>query len=246
MEGIIFPSEGQLLEIELSQDAAALKKGQRWRFYQPHWDSPQGWKGVPAIPASTELKVPYYAQCDTRGDGYRYCFSHAMAMAMCFLKPALIRKSTQLGFSQPEQMHICNLVGDTTDAQAQIAAAKKEGLDCYFSPTLSPRDLYELLSKGIPVPVGLRYKDSGHWVVVVGRKGSDWIVHDPYGIRNGIQDEYLMNSTDSGREGAYDVYTSTAFESLFWDLARDSNKECGWAIVFTAVDGKSTGAPSDL
>jgi len=248
--GTILPSTGQELLIKLAgnHSGRGLKAGETWTLYQPHWEIPGGFlsKGSSIAPTSIRLKAPYFAQNDTRSDGWRYCFSHACSVAAFYLKPSLFDDAARNGYSQPEQYYISKLSGDTTEPFSQIDALKAIGIDAYYTQSLSPKDLYQLLELGIPTPIGVAYKSSGHWVCCVGREGDNWLVHDSYGVRSGTQNFYAVNSTDQDKLGAFDKYSQSSMDAIFWDLAPDDRKESGWSIVITAVDGKRTNAPKGL
>lgn len=243
----ILPSNGQMLEVVLGGNAGALKTGQRWSIYAPHWNMPSTWKKEPAVPNKIKLRVPYYAQCDSRADGYRYCFSHSCAMMAAFLLGDRYLRQAK-SYKQPENFYIDELrqFGDTTDSAAQLATLDSLGIEAYFSQTISPKDLYQALKLNIPIPIGVAYKSSGHWVMLVGNSGGNWLVHDPYGVRNGATNQYVCNSTDQGAEGAYDVYSPTIMDAVFFDQRQNDDRECGWAIVPVSINGVPTGLEQGL
>lgn len=239
----ILPSQGQIVVGELAGNLGEFKTGDLVTLYRPHWNHDQWSKNVFA---GTQLRVPYYAQCDTRPDGWRYCFSHACAMAAAYILKDFEVRSRVLGYDQPEQRYIDRVLehGDTTDPLAQLAALKDLGISAYFTQTLSPKDLYRLIVEyKIAVPIGVSYSSSGHWVTVVGYSDRGWLVHDPYGIRDGSRNSYVCNSTDSGAEGAFDIYSQECMDAIFWDQRSDTEKECGWAIVISMVGSRVVAPP---
>lgn len=243
----VFPANGQMMVARLGGWLGCLISGDLISIYRPHWNSDRWSKDIFSA-VDVKLDVPYYAQCDTRPDGYRFCFSHAVAMAAAYLQKDFESRAKTLKYDQPEQRHIARveLHGDTTDPQAQLAALADIGIDAYFTQTLSPKDLYRLVVElQVPIPVGCAYRESGHWVTVVGYNSKGWLVHDPYGARNGCTNEYFCNSTDSGREGAFDLYSQEAMDAIFWDARTDDDRECGWAIVIAKV-GNEQVAPYGL
>jgi Papain-like cysteine protease AvrRpt2 len=245
--GDIFPARGQSQEIVLAGDLAGLgKKGDRWFLYAPHWEFPAA---IPVIgkasnicPKGIRLDVPYFAQCDTRADGYRFCNSHANAMLTAFLLGDRYKVMAK-GYSQPEAFYIENLLryGDTTNSDAQTQCLKEVfSIESYWSVSLSPGDVYASLQAGFPVVCGFAYKGSGHICVIVGMQDGNYLIHDPYGVRNGTSNSYFCNSTDQGREGAYDVMSASAMDAIYWDQG-GSDRESGWGRIITSVRGVQTG-----
>jgi hypothetical protein len=92
------------------------------------------------------------------------------------------------------------------------------------------------IDKGGPVPMGVAYNASGHYICAVGHRSDGVYIHDPYGVRMGLSDNYENTS------GAYDFVT--------WDWLQakwvDQGAEAGWMRVITAVNGKLTGVPRGL
>lgn len=243
--GSISFATGQSLEIRLAGNSAkyGLKSGDSWYVWASDWEMPvnMGLNSKAVVPTSIKLKVPYFAQIDTRPDGYRYCAAHSNAMMAAFvLGDDYFRQAAN--YSQPEQYYIDELqnFGDTTDHNANTATLESLGLKSYWSQSLSPRDVQASLTLGFPVVCGFAYKASGHLCVIVGREGNDWLVHDPYGRRNGTSNSYYIYATDAGREGAYDRYSAAAMDSIFWDQG-GSDRESGWGRIVTSVKGKIVG-----
>ena len=250
----IYPANGQSLMVEISGDSSTyrLKNKEPWFIYQGHFDILGGFLSTakkPVNPNDIRLKVPYFAQCDSNYEGYRQCFSHSVAMAAdCILNGEITRSARSRGYAQPENFYndIRADYGDTTDNTAHVAALKSLGIDAYFTQTASPKDLYSALKLGIPVPIGVGYKSSGHWICLVGMEDGNYLMNDPYGSRNGASNSYFCNSTDQGKEGAYDQYTPSIMDSIYWDAMPTGGRECGWAIIITSVNGTPTGLPANL
>jgi hypothetical protein len=247
--GSIFPGKGQLFLFRFAGDDSELgvKQDEEFSIYCPHWQMPDLWSSKPIAPEGIKLNVPYFAQCDSRADGYRYCFSHACAMMAAHLLGGRWKEKAS-GYAQPENYYIEQVLkyGDTTDSGAQLQALNFIGIAAKFSQTISPKDLYLALQKGIPLPIGVAYKASGHWITLVGSEKGAWLVHDPYGIRNGATNEYPMNSTDQGKEGAFDKYSPSVMDSIYFDQRTNDDRECGWAIVPTAYKTDLGWAPTGL
>jgi hypothetical protein len=208
-----------------------------WFVYAPHWFG--------ALSDRAIENVPYFAQLDSNSEGYRQCFAHSVFMAICALKPELINHAKRSGFSQPENYYLSKLrpFGDTTDNQAHVRCLRQVfNIDAYFTMTASPADLQSAIALGVPVPIGVAFKASGHWILLKGIENGNYIVNDPFGARSGSSDRYALHSCDRGREGENDVYTPAIMDQVFWDGGRDA----GWAIFITAIDGKNTGVPKNL
>jgi hypothetical protein len=193
-----------------------------------------------------KLPVKYCSQLDNDetifGPGWRQCNTTSNTMLADFvLSGALTTMAKAQGFPEPESvyMRIVGKYGDTTDHDAQTWALKELGIESYFSYALSAKDVLTSLKANIPVVVGFAYKGSGHICIIVGHDPTKkvWLVHDPYGTRHGASDSY-----DIGAGGAYDSYSYTVMQQIFWD----SGGESGWGRIVTSIKGKPTGLLSGL
>ncbi len=143
------------------------------------------------------LSVKWQSQLDNKsGTGYRECFSSSCAMlAMYWGKVAnddaynLIRKK----------------YGDTTSAEAQLAALRSLGLKTNFRTDGCPADLEAEIDAGRPVAVGWLHKGpvsdptgGGHWSVVIGYTDGAWIQNDPNGEALLVQGGYGSNTKGAG------------------------------------------------
>ncbi len=215
--------------------------------YEPHLK-------VVEDPTSKLIKLPvtYRSQVDneeiTGKDGTvwyanRQCNTTSNTMlADYLLGGALSKLAKDKNFPEPESiyMRVVRKYGDTTDHSAQTQALKELQIESYFSYSLSLQDILTSLVAGIPVVVGLEYKQSGHIVLVVGHDpvAKMWLIHDPYGIRYGASNVY-----DIGADGSYDQYSYPVFQQLFLP---DNTPEEGWGRIVTSVRGKPTGLPANL
>ncbi|MCM1981651.1 C39 family peptidase [Lyngbya confervoides] len=207
-------------------------------IYAPHWE-------VSEVLRNQEIKlaVPYYSQRDNwekfHGPGGRQCNLTAHCMAADYLlKGDLGRRAKEKGYQEAEDLYgeILYRYGDTTNPQAHTPALKDLGIESYFSYTGSIKDLILCLDHDVPVPMGVAYKASGHYVCAVGHKAEGVYIHDPFGIRMGMTDNYENSS------GEYDFVTWEWLEAKWVD----QGSEAGWMRVMTAVNGTSTGAPTGL
>lgn len=207
-------------------------------IYGPHWEIPQSHKAN-----EVKLPVPYFNQRDNwdkyHGAGGRQCCltSHCMA-ADFLLNREITFKAKDKGYKEPEDLYGEILVkyGDTTSPEAHTPALKDFGITSYFTRTGSIKDLLLCLDKGVPVPLGVAYKAGGHYVCAVGYKTDGVYIHDPFGIRIGMTDNYENAS------GAYDVVTWDWLQAKWVDMGN----EAGWMRIITAVHGKETGVPGGL
>lgn len=193
-----------------------------------------------------KLPVGYRSQLDNDesvfGPGWRQCNTTSNTMLADYLLDGeLTREAQAQGFPEPESVYMRMVAkyGDTTDHEAQTQALRELGIESYFSYTLSSKDVLTSLKAGIPVVVGFAYKGSGHICIIVGYDPDkqSWLVHDPYGTRHGASDSY-----DVGVGGAYDVYSNSVMQQIFWD----QGGEAGWGRIVTSVRGKPTGLPVGL
>ena len=176
----------------------------------------------PAV--GTVLNVPYFSQRDNYRDASRTCFSSSCAMLCEYLKPGTLPgakgddKYVQYVFS----------IGDSTDASVQVQTLKHFGVSARFATNLSFSTLDSLLSQGIPVPVGILHhgpssapSGGGHWIIVIGKEGENYICQDPWGEIDNATGTYP--STNGNR-----VKYSKNLLKARWTVEGDGS---GWGIV---------------
>ena len=187
-----------LLEADLRELGypAAMRRDRPW-FEAWSQDGKQPEQVMPPVPRSpatiAPLRVPYFSQNDNAsGTGYRECFSSSCAMAA-----AAHGKVT----SDDNYNRIRAQFGDTTDAQAQIAALRKLGLGARLITNCAPGMIEAELRAGRPVPVGWLHKGpisrpsgGGHWSVIIGCTADHWIHHDPNGEADLVNGGYVNHS----------------------------------------------------
>jgi hypothetical protein len=209
--------------------------------YAPHID-------IEGVQQTIKLPVRYRGQTDndwhpTFGNGFRQCNLTSCTMLADFLLDgALTKQAEAQGLREPETVYqrILDDYGDTIYHEHQTSALKQLGIESYYTKSsLSAEELLFSLGLGIPVVLGVKYKDGGHIVLLVGHDPQRrvWLVHDPYGTRHGASDSY-----DIGVGGAYDEYSYGTFDRIFWDRGPGT----GDGRIVTRVNGKATGLPSDL
>jgi hypothetical protein len=137
-------------------------------------------------PKSDILKVPFYPQTDNYRDAQRTCNSSACAMCLEYLKPGTLQGP------KGDDAYIRKVfaIGDTTDHAVQTKVLSSYGVTSRFSYNLSFADVDRELAAGRPVIIGILHRGplsaptGGHMCVVIGKRGEDYVVNDPYGSLN--------------------------------------------------------------
>lgn len=167
------------------------------------------------------LNVPYYSQRDNYRDASRTCFSSSCAMLCKFLKPNSITGDN-------DYLREVFKRGDTTDAAVQVQTLRHFGIISRFATNLTFSTLNSLLSQGIPVPIGILHhgpssapSGGGHWIIVIGREGDNYVVNDPWGELDNATGKYISTNGDRRRY-------STGMLKARWTVEGDGS---GWAIV---------------
>lgn len=206
-------SEHQVSAVSLLSDALLadaphlLQDDAEWiREYRGQTEE----KEVVNQPEEPYLNVPYLYQFDSESEhGARMCFSSSNAMLLEYMKPGTLR-----GPDQPDDIYLDQVLefGDTTSAEAQVAALASFGLDAQFHMDGTSRMVKDLIREGIPVPIGvLHYGPStaptggGHWIVLVGFDDVEgcWYVHDPAGEMDVLAGGYVSSGPVDGRFQKY-------------------------------------------
>ncbi len=175
----------------------------------------------PAV--GTVLNVPYFSQRDNYRDAARTCFSSSCAMLCKFLKPNSIK-------GDDDYVREVFKRGDSTDAAVQVQTLKHFGVTSRFVTNGTFSLLDSQLSQGVPVPVGILHhgpafapSGGGHWIIVIGKDGSDYICQDPWGEIDNATGTYP--STNGNR-----VKYSKNLLKARWTVEGDGS---GWCIVAT-------------
>jgi hypothetical protein len=177
------------------------------------------------VPAQTGvLSVPYFPQTDNYRDADRTCNSSSCAMCLEFLKPGTLKGAK----GDDAYVQKVFAVGDTTDHSVQTKVLASYGVKSEFRYNLGFADLDRELSAGRPVVIGILHRGTlssptgGHMLVVIGKKGQDYVVNDPYGSLN---DGYTGPVTN-GR-GA--VYKKSDLQYRWLEKGKDKT---GWGRIF--------------
>ena len=180
------------------------------------------YRTVPAVPGV--LAVPFYPQTDNYRDAQRTCNSSSCAMCLEYFKPGNL-----LGV-KGDDAYIQKVfaIGDTTDHTVQTKVLEGYGVKSHFSYNLGFADLDRELAAGRPVVIGIYHRGTlsapsgGHMVVVIGKKGEDYVVNDPYGSLN---DGYT--GPVSNGKGA--VYKKSDLQYRWLEKGKDKT---GWGRIF--------------
>jgi hypothetical protein len=130
-------------------------------------------------------------------------------MAAAFLKPGALTGNGQL---DDQYLALVQCHGDTTDANAQVAALQSMGLQARFRTDGSIEHLIEQLKRGLPCPVGWLHKGpvsapsgGGHWSLVIGWDPAkrQFLMHDPNGEADLVNGGYVNTSIGSGAAQRY-------------------------------------------
>jgi hypothetical protein len=143
------------------------------------------------------LNVRWQSQLDNKsGQGMRECFSSSCAMLAMFWGKVV---------GDDAYNAIRQKYGDTTSAQAQLAALRSLGLQADFHTNGNPKKLEEEIDAGRPVAVGWLHKGpvtsptgTGHWSVIIGYTDIAWIHNDPNGEAYLVGGGYANNTKGAG------------------------------------------------
>ena len=188
------------------------------RIYRTKIESPTS--GIPNV-----LNVPFFPQTDNYRDPERTCNSSACAMALEYFKPGT------LSGAKGDDAYVRKVfsIGDTTDHSVQTKVLESYGIKSRFSYNLSFSDLDNELANGKPVVIGFFHRGplsaptGGHMAVVIGKRGEDYVMNDPYGSLN---DGY----TGPVSNGKGVVYKKSELARRWCPAGND-----GWGRIFDAV-----------
>jgi hypothetical protein len=174
------------------------------------------------------LKVPYFPQTDNYTNAERTCNSSSCAMCLEYFKPGTLKGA------KGDDAYVTKVfaIGDTTDHAVQTKVLDGYGIKSSFSYNLSFTDLDKSLASGRPIVIGILHRGTlsapkgGHMCVVIGKKGDDYIVNDPYGSLNDGYSGDVMNG-----KGA--VYKRTELAKRWCPSGKD-----GWGRIFSTEPPK--------
>ena len=148
------------------------------------------------------LNVRWYDQLAMKdGQGWRDCFSASSAMLATYWG----KEPNEDDYNSLRQSY-----GDTTSAEAQLAALRHLGLQAEFRSDGTLQTLRDEIDAGRPVAVGwLHHGPSsdpgggGHWTVVIGYDDSGVIMNDPYGSCDLVNGGYPQNHNGASQHYSY-------------------------------------------
>lgn len=176
-------------------------------------DLPRPKTTAPTKPATSKLAeipdslpVPYYYQFDSAtAEGHRMCNSSTNAMVVKYDKPGALSDSPN---ADDEYLGRVKKYGDTTDHSAQLKALAHFGIHPQFRKDLTWDQVDAQLRRRKPVPIAIYHKGpisapyGGHCLLVIGKVGNGYRVHDPAGELDLVNGGY-----PSGRSGKGVIYS---------------------------------------
>ncbi len=139
-----------------------------------------------AAPLDIALKVPYYSQRDNERSPSGTCNVTSYAMVLAYYnaprKEVNGKKWTQREDELEAFIQANGKVRWSHEALAWMG--RQYGLDCRFNTNRTWDEVRAEIRAGRPVIVSGLFTKSGHIVVIIGLKGDDFIVHDPWGDAN--------------------------------------------------------------
>lgn len=206
------------------QSVISLSSAARWYSAKPHQD--KAWAYVETLLTMDELRefarlyrsdalaekpatkqprdTPYFYQRDSKtGHGERSCQSSAIAMAIKYFEPNLIK-------DDDDYLNTVFRYGDTVSQAAQKKALDHYGIKASFHQNGSESTLTRLLDLGCPVPVGILHKGpvsnpsgGGHWITLIGYDDKYFYVHDPFGELDLVNGGYPKIGPTDGKDQKY-------------------------------------------
>jgi hypothetical protein len=150
------------------------------------------------------LNAPYFYQRDSKtGHGERSCQSSAIAMAVKYYHPMMIK-------DDDDYLNTVFRHGDTVSQVAQKKALDHYGVKASFHQNGNESTLTRLLDLGCPVPIGILHKGpvsnpsgGGHWITVTGYDDKYFYVSDPFGELDLINGGYPKAGPTDGKNQRY-------------------------------------------
>jgi GH24 family phage-related lysozyme (muramidase) len=148
------------------------------------------------------LNVPWFDQLAMDdGQGWRDCFSASSAMLAAYWGKEP---------NEDDYNALRNHYGDSTSAEAQLAALRHLGLNAEFRTDGTLQTLKSEIDAGRPVAVGWLHhgppsapSGGGHWTVVIGYDDSGVIMNDPYGSCDLVNGGYPANHNGAHQHYSY-------------------------------------------
>lgn len=191
--------------VQVAHDLGATinwQEEQQKLYLKPGKAKPAAIPKTAAADIPTELPVRYYYQFDsTSGEGHRMCNSSTNAMVVKYEKPNALSDSYN---ADDEYLARVKRYGDTTDHGAQLKALAFFGIHPQWRKDLTWADVDSQLRKRKPVPIAIYHKGpasapyGGHCLLVIGKVGNSYRVHDPAGELDLINGGYGLGGSGKG------------------------------------------------
>jgi GH24 family phage-related lysozyme (muramidase) len=148
------------------------------------------------------LNVPWFDQLSMNdGQGWRDCFSASSAMLAAYWGKEP---------NEDDYNALRGHYGDSTSAEAQLAALRHLGLQAEFRTDGTLQTLKSEIDAGRPVAVGWLHhgppsapSGGGHWTVVIGYDATGVIMNDPYGSCDLVNGGYPANHNGAHQHYSY-------------------------------------------
>ncbi len=148
------------------------------------------------------LNVPWFDQLAMDdGQGWRDCFSASSAMLAAYWG----KEPNEDDYNALREHY-----GDSTSAEAQLAALRHLGLKAEFRTDGTLQTLKNEIDAGRPVAVGWLHhgppsapSGGGHWTVVIGYDDTGVIMNDPYGSCDLVNGGYPANHNGAHQHYSY-------------------------------------------
>jgi hypothetical protein len=154
-----------------------------------------------------QIKVNYFSQRDNYTQPHRTCNASSNAMYLDWLLRCTARKP--LGGDDGYLRQVFKF-GDSPDHTAQTQALKLYGFTTVWREDGNLDNVDALLDAGFPVVVNILHRGSisapsgGHVIILIGRTGTTYIAHDPYGT---------LTSGYTDKNGAYSQIGRSEFRA---------------------------------
>lgn len=198
------------------------------------------------------IQTAYFNQNDNdawEGEpGYVQCCPTSNAMLAAWGDPNMIANSKNNGFDEPESYYKSKFesygysASDRGNHDAHTLTLQKAfGITSEWRMDLTSKQIVQSIDHGVPVVVGFRYKSSGHICLITGYysdEGGGLFVNDPYGLRDGANDDYsYINPGYGDQSGRNDRYSWGLLNKILFE----GNNQGGWGRWVTVANGKATG-----
>lgn len=134
-------------------------------------------------PNDIVLEVPYFSQRDNERSPGGTCNVTSYSMVLDYYHaPRKAVKDKQWEQREDELEAFIQANGKVRHSHEALAwAGRQYGLDCRFGMNRTWDEIRAEIRAGRPVIVSGQFTKSGHIIVIIGLRGNDFIVNDPWG-----------------------------------------------------------------